>query len=138
VSVLKITILTENMTRIDAYYLGEPGVSYLIECDGNKYLFDTGYSDVFARNARKMGTRLNEIDAIILSHGHNDHTGGMKELPEELMEMSARVEKTVDYLKKQSPKLLCPSHCTCFQAREAINKSIHITEVCVGDIFEVE
>ena len=43
---MKLTILADNTTRIDAYYLDGPAVCYYIECDGMKFLFDTGYSNV--------------------------------------------------------------------------------------------
>ncbi len=76
----RLTVLTDNNTFIDQYYLGEPGVSYFIETDGHKILFDTGYSDVPVRNAAKMGIDLNETDMIVLSHGHSDHTGGLQYL----------------------------------------------------------
>lgn len=74
---MKLTVLTDNNTFIDQYYLGEPAVSYLIEADGKKILFDVGYSDVFLKNMEAMGHSLKEIDAVVLSHGHNDHTGGL-------------------------------------------------------------
>ncbi|MBQ1508249.1 MAG: MBL fold metallo-hydrolase [Erysipelotrichaceae bacterium] len=75
---MKAVILTDNRTIIDSYYLGEPAFSLYLECDGKKILFDTGYSDVFLRNAGKMGIDLSGLDAVVLSHGHNDHTGGLR------------------------------------------------------------
>ena len=77
---MKIRILTDNHTFIDQYYLGEPGFSLLFEEEGRKYLFDTGYSDVFLKNAEKMGIGMKDLSAVILSHGHNDHTGGLRYL----------------------------------------------------------
>lgn len=77
---MKLTVLLDNNTLIDHYFLGEPGVSYFIEADGKKVLFDVGYSDAFVRNAQKMQIDLLDIDLIILSHGHLDHTWGMMPL----------------------------------------------------------
>jgi 7,8-dihydropterin-6-yl-methyl-4-(beta-D-ribofuranosyl)aminobenzene 5'-phosphate synthase len=74
---MKITMLVDNHTIIDAYYLGEPAVSYFIEESGHKYLFDTGYSDVFLQNALAMNISFDDLSGVILSHGHNDHTGGL-------------------------------------------------------------
>lgn len=264
---MKLTILTDNTTRIDEYYLGEPGVCYYIEDGERKILFDTGYSDVYLRNAEKLGIDLKQVDTVVLSHGHNDHTRGllfwensakkpilyahpevflpkrfeneeigmpiskrkafelfelklsekpvkitenitflgeiprgndfeaMRPLGEKqgengawepdlllddtaivydggtegltvitgcshagicniveyakkvcknekingiiggfhMMKLTSRVAKTVEYLKKQSPKHLCPCHCTCFHARAAIHAAVPVEEVCVGD-----
>ncbi|SMD04462.1 MBL fold metallo-hydrolase [Sporomusa malonica] len=77
---MKLTVLVDNNTIIDRYFYAEPGVSYLIECDEGKYLFDTGYSDIFLRNAAKMGIKLLALDGVVISHGHNDHTWGLGEL----------------------------------------------------------
>lgn len=77
---MKLTVLVDNNTIIDRYFYAEPGVSYLIECEDSRYLFDTGYSDIFLRNAMKMGINLLALDAIVISHGHNDHTWGLGEL----------------------------------------------------------
>lgn len=74
---MKLKVLADNNTCIDKYYLGEPAVSYYIEDGDTKILFDTGYSDVFIKNALKLGVDLNDIDYIVISHGHNDHTGGL-------------------------------------------------------------
>lgn len=77
---MKLKVLEDNNTLIDSYYLGEPAVSYFIEDGDTKILFDTGYSDAFIKNANAMNIDLNKIDKVIISHGHNDHTGGLKYL----------------------------------------------------------
>jgi len=74
---VKLTVLLDNNTFIDRYFLGEPGVSYFIEADGQKVLFDVGYSDAFIRNALKLNINLLDVDIIVLSHGHLDHTWGL-------------------------------------------------------------
>ena len=80
---MKLKVLVDNNTHIDDYYLGEPGLSFYIEEGENKVLFDTGYSDVFMSNAKLMNIDLSKINYLILSHGHNDHTGGLKVLKDE-------------------------------------------------------
>jgi len=74
---VKLTVLLDNNTFIDRYFLGEPGVSYFIEADGKKVLFDVGYSDAFIRNAQKLNINLLDVDIVVLSHGHLDHTWGL-------------------------------------------------------------
>ncbi|MCE5285581.1 MAG: MBL fold metallo-hydrolase [Pelosinus sp.] len=77
---MKLTVLVDNNTIIDRYFQGEPAVSYFIECEGENILFDVGYSDLFLKNANKMGIDLKMLDRIVVSHGHNDHTWGLGEL----------------------------------------------------------
>lgn len=79
---MKLNILMDNHTEIDVYYLGEPAVSYWLETEGKCFLFDAGYSDAFLKNARDMGIDVTKAEAILLSHSHNDHTGGLKPLLE--------------------------------------------------------
>lgn len=58
----------------------EHGVSLYIETgNGLKVLFDTGQSDLFARNAARLGIDLWEVDLAVISHGHYDHGGGLNE-----------------------------------------------------------
>lgn len=52
-------------------------MSYFIQDDNYNILFDTGYSDVFIKNAYKMNIDINNINSIVISHGHNDHTWGL-------------------------------------------------------------
>ena len=74
---MKLTVLIDNNTLIDRYFLGEPGVSYLIEDEGKKVLFDVGYSDAFITNAQKLSIDLLDVDFVVLSHSHLDHTWGL-------------------------------------------------------------
>lgn len=78
---MKITILAENLTFTDDHFYSEPGVSYWIEADGKNILFDTGFSALFVKNAKKLQVDLARTDAIVLSHGHNDHATGLKDFP---------------------------------------------------------
>lgn len=73
----KLWVLADNNTRIDRYFLGEPAVSYYLEMGGLRILFDTGYSDVFLKNAETLGIDLGHLTHIVLSHSHNDHTNGL-------------------------------------------------------------
>ncbi|MBN1116129.1 MAG: MBL fold metallo-hydrolase [Bacteroidales bacterium] len=76
---MKLTILTEN--QAGAGFLAEHGLSYLIESGGDRILFDTGSSDVFLKNASKLGFDIQkDIDIVILSHGHWDHGNGLQYL----------------------------------------------------------
>lgn len=75
---MKLTVLVDNNTLIDNYYKGEPALSFYIEENNKKYLFDVGYFDLFLKNAKSMNIDLKNIDGLIISHGHDDHTRGLK------------------------------------------------------------
>lgn len=74
---MKITALVENTTTHDDIET-EHGLSLYIEANGHKILFDMGQSDMFARNADRLGIDLEDVDMCVLSHGHYDHGGGIK------------------------------------------------------------
>jgi 7,8-dihydropterin-6-yl-methyl-4-(beta-D-ribofuranosyl)aminobenzene 5'-phosphate synthase len=76
---MQITILTENYAAESD--LAEWGFSALIEHNGQRLLFDTGYTgQCLLKNAQQLKISLEQLDAIVLSHGHNDHTGGLDHL----------------------------------------------------------
>ena len=75
---MKLKVLEDNNTFIDMYYLGEPAVSYYIEDGDDRILFDVGYSDAYLKNAKQMNLDIDSINKIVISHGHNDHTRGLK------------------------------------------------------------
>jgi len=75
---IRITTLSENTANYG--YLAEWGLSILVEVDGMKILMDTGLSFSAVHNAQLMGIDLATVDRIVLSHGHVDHSGGLREV----------------------------------------------------------
>jgi len=76
-----VKCLIEN-TSLDANFESEHGLSLYIESQKHKILFDLGASDIFIRNAAKLSVDLSDVDIVIISHGHNDHGGGLKKFLE--------------------------------------------------------
>ena len=73
--VAELTILVDNVAPdgLEA----EHGFSLWLEVSGRHLLFDTGQSAMLGRNAGRLGIDLSQADALVLSHGHYDHTGGV-------------------------------------------------------------
>ena len=85
---LQITTLSENTAGLGGL-MAEWGLSILVETDQINILFDTGQSLSASHNADIMGIDLSRIDKIVLSHGHFDHTGGLKQI---LLRMGKEIE----------------------------------------------
>ena len=85
---IKITTMSENSTAM-GNFLGEWGLSMLIQTGTDNILFDTGKSISVPFNADTLGIDLGCVDRIVLSHGHYDHTGGLFDV---LKRMRKRVE----------------------------------------------
>lgn len=64
-------------TPLNSDYESEHGFSLYIETEKHKILFDTGASNLFEKNAKKLNVSLQDIDLVIISHGHYDHGGGL-------------------------------------------------------------
>ena len=76
---MKITTLVED-TATRPKLLAEHGLSMLIETGKNNILFDTGQFLSLFYNAKVLNIDLSRVDKIVLSHGHYDHTGGLKKI----------------------------------------------------------
>ena len=76
---IHITTLSEN-TAGQPEVLAEWGLSFLIEADGRNILLDAGKNLSAVYNADRLGIDLVKLDKIVLSHGHFDHTGGLRSL----------------------------------------------------------
>lgn len=74
---MKIAVLMEN-TASSEDYLCHHGLSFYIETNCHKILFDMGPDGDFLRNAEKMNIDLSQVDVAFLSHGHYDHGGGLE------------------------------------------------------------
>lgn len=75
----RITILCENSVgRVIGS--GEHGFSAFIETDHGSALFDTGNGNGIVPNSLTFNKDLRTVGKIFLSHGHNDHTGGLPEV----------------------------------------------------------
>ncbi|QVK18211.1 MBL fold metallo-hydrolase [Mycoplasmatota bacterium] len=73
-----IKTLVENTSKSEEFNC-EHGLSLYIETKKHKLLFDLGVSDLFIENAQKLGVDLSLVDSVVISHGHYDHGGGLKE-----------------------------------------------------------
>jgi len=73
---MKIVTLIENYVS-GLGLSAEHGLSFHLETNKQNILFDTGQTGLFIQNAQKLGVNLNDVDSLILSHGHYDHTGGL-------------------------------------------------------------
>ncbi|MBU7005740.1 dihydropterin-6-yl-methyl-4-(beta-D-ribofuranosyl)aminobenzene 5'-phosphate synthase 7-8 [Peptococcaceae bacterium DYL19] len=80
---LKIMPLIDYYTSNDTLS-GEPGVSYLVSAGDKKIMFDVGFNmenehpSPLLRNMNQLGVDIKEIDTIVISHNHVDHTGGIQ------------------------------------------------------------
>lgn len=81
---LKVTVLS---TMLADTGIGEWGYSALVEVDGKKVLFDTGANpDTVLKNAAALGVDLSDVEDVVISHHHDDHTGGLLSLRQALMQ----------------------------------------------------
>ncbi|AWI04809.1 MBL fold metallo-hydrolase [Clostridium drakei] len=141
---MKLKVLVDNNTYIDQYYCGEPAVSYYIEDEDISFLLDVGYSDLFMKNAKAFGINLDKISSIVISHGHDDHTRGLKyyfnENKKDIISIIAHPdafkEKVVGDLKICSPILEkeLKEKCNLILSKEPIKVSKNIT--FLGEIPE--
>ncbi|MFR2528502.1 MAG: MBL fold metallo-hydrolase [Clostridium paraputrificum] len=72
-----IKSLIDNKS-ISNEYKSKHGLSLYIETTTNKILFDLGPNHLFLENAKKLGVNIEDIDMVVISHGHKDHGGGIK------------------------------------------------------------
>lgn len=88
----------------------EHGLSIYIETSKHKILMDTGASDLFLKNAEKLGVDLTLVDMMVLSHGHYDHAGGIMDFvkinPSASIYMRPTVAKAYYHLKSSGVKYI--------------------------------
>ena len=72
----EFVVLADNRSN-NTELLSEHGLSVYVETENHKLLLDTGKSNIFLMNAQKLGIHLEDVDYVFISHGHNDHIGGL-------------------------------------------------------------
>lgn len=75
---MRIATLMED-TACAPSFAHEHGLSFYVEANGVKLLFDMGQSGLFLQNAAALGAELQVVDLAVISHGHYDHGGGLKD-----------------------------------------------------------
>jgi len=75
---MKATVLVDNYVPNSKDLIGEPSFSCHVEHEGLRILFDLGFGKVPFDNARRMGLDLGQVDCLVLSHGHLDHSRGLE------------------------------------------------------------
>ena len=74
---IRLTTICEN-TAGSIDFIGEWSLSILVEHKGETVLLDTGLGNTLLHNAIVAGVDLSRVDKLVLSHGHVDHTGGLR------------------------------------------------------------
>jgi 7,8-dihydropterin-6-yl-methyl-4-(beta-D-ribofuranosyl)aminobenzene 5'-phosphate synthase len=87
---LQITTLVEN-TAGQSRILGEWGLSIYVRAGESGFLLDTGAGQAIVPNLRTLDIDLDSLEAIVLSHGHHDHTGGLRALLSVLNRETVRI-----------------------------------------------
>jgi len=76
--------------------VSEPGVSYLVRADDTTILFDVGYNtrdehpSPLLRNMAALGVEVTDIDALVISHAHEDHVGGISHMTHHTFALSGQ------------------------------------------------
>ena len=85
---MKVTCVVDNAARHSSPFWGEHGLAFLIESEGASVLFDAGQSGtVLLHNLAALEVDPCHIDALVLSHAHYDHTGGLAPLLEQVPDL---------------------------------------------------
>jgi 7,8-dihydropterin-6-yl-methyl-4-(beta-D-ribofuranosyl)aminobenzene 5'-phosphate synthase len=119
---LSLTVLADNTPASDHDLCGEPGLSFLLETAGKKCLFDTGLSGLILANAEKMGIGLRDLDYLILSHGHIDHTGGLVTLARHLAGAAPEGRQP------RVPQLIAHPRCFCPKEKDGTKNGSAVSE----------
>ncbi len=76
----RVTVVVDNLVKFASPLFGEHGLSLWLEHEGLNILYDTGMGRALLPNLESLKLDPNRLDALVLSHGHYDHTGGLEAL----------------------------------------------------------
>jgi 7,8-dihydropterin-6-yl-methyl-4-(beta-D-ribofuranosyl)aminobenzene 5'-phosphate synthase len=119
-----LTILSDNCIS-GSGFIGEHGFSVLIERGERRFLFDTGQGTAMPINLKTLQKGLRGLHRLFISHGHYDHTGGIKWVLEETggVEIVAHPALFAKHMIKESDKAdESPRHIGCPFTRESLER----------------
>ncbi|MHA1149838.1 MAG: MBL fold metallo-hydrolase [Promethearchaeota archaeon] len=91
---VKITILIDDINGVEIGYMRSYGFAALIEINNKRILFDTGTKiKPLLHNLRMYNISPSELDAVILSHNHFDHTNGLQGILRENEDIPVYIHK---------------------------------------------
>ena len=127
---MKITALVENVS--DGELKPKHGLSFYIQTEKHKLLFDVGPDETLFENAEKMGVDLKEIDTVVISHGHFDHGGVIERFLQ--LNTKAKVYVQCKAFERHTCKLLF------FQFNVGINRKLknHPQVILLDGDFQID
>lgn len=102
---MRLVVLVDNCAINGRNLKGEGGACYYIEDEDKKFLLDTGATGLFMENAKNLDIDLDDLDTVVLSHGHYDHTGGLKDFVESKQNKINIICHPLTFNKKKKGKI---------------------------------
>jgi 7,8-dihydropterin-6-yl-methyl-4-(beta-D-ribofuranosyl)aminobenzene 5'-phosphate synthase len=124
---MNITCLVDNAAQRGSEVWGEHGLSFLIETETGRILYDTGQSGtVLMHNMRTLDCDPATIDAMAISHAHYDHTGGLPALLERTRQDIALYAHTALFEPRYSGRAEEPRSIGSPMTREALEARVSL------------
>lgn len=123
---IDLTILVDNNASAQNELLEtEHGLSMCFRADDRLWLYDLGLSDKWAKNAVRLGVDVTSVDYLLFSHGHKDHTGGLRSFLEQNSQATIYASKQLlrkRYLsyRHDRPREISPEHALLHDAEERV------------------
>jgi 7,8-dihydropterin-6-yl-methyl-4-(beta-D-ribofuranosyl)aminobenzene 5'-phosphate synthase len=120
-----VTILCDNNVSKSGF-IGEHGSSCLIETGNEKYLFDTGPGMSLPFNLKAAHKELQGLNKVFISHGHDDHTGGLKWVIQQVGKVEVVAHPAIfsrHMLQESSDRAKSPRYIGCPHSQEELEKS---------------
>lgn len=122
---MKVCILIDNSPHPENNsMLTEHGLSIYFEMDGYKWMVDCGASGKFLANAKNLGINLQDVDYLLLSHAHADHTGGLAHFLQTNTKATVLLSSRIN------------ENCLCFSTRGSAKRNISINFSIVNEYIK--